>query len=89
MLDLLQIIGALLVLAGFTASQFGRLDPRSTGYLLVNLIGSALLAMLALVGREWGFLLLEGVWAAVSATGLLRRATPEPASDRLAPPRRR
>jgi hypothetical protein len=76
MLDLLQIIGALLVLAGFAGSQLGRLNPRSVTYLLVNLIGSALLAILALAGRDWGFLLLEGVWAMVSAAGLLRRATP-------------
>ncbi len=82
MSQLLQIIGALLVLSGFAASQLGRLDPRTVGYLLVNFVGSALLAALALAHHEWGFLLLEGVWALVSAAGLLRaahaRKTPAP-----------
>jgi hypothetical protein len=72
MTDLLQIIGALLVLAGFGATQFGRLSTSSVTYLTVNLVGSGLLAGLALAGQEWGFLLLEGVWAIVSAVGLAR-----------------
>jgi len=66
-----QIVGSLLVLAGFAAAQRGMLDPRSRIYLLLNLIGSGILAVEALLGRQWGFLLLEGVWAIVSAFGLL------------------
>ncbi len=74
--DALQVIGALFVLAGFAASQFGRLPTNSVTYLTTNLAGSALLAGLALAGREWGFLLLEGVWAGVSAASLLRSRRP-------------
>jgi hypothetical protein len=36
----------------------------------MNLIGSAILAILALFGEQFGFLLLEGVWALVSAWSL-------------------
>jgi len=79
MTSLLKIIGALLVLAGFGAAQFGRLATTSVIYLTVNLVGSGLLAGLALDGREWGFLLLEGVWAIVSAMGLLRLRLARPA----------
>ncbi len=44
--------------------------------LLLSLSASAfLLAVLALADRQWGFLLLEAVWAVVSAWGLLSRAT--------------
>ncbi|MGH3322004.1 MAG: CBU_0592 family membrane protein [Streptosporangiaceae bacterium] len=70
--QVLQIVGALLVLSGFVLAQFRVLDVASYPYLLVNTVGSALLAVLALLGGQWGFLLLEGVWALVSAYGLAR-----------------
>ena len=68
----LQIVGALLILAAYAASQFGGMDARSPVYLVLNLAGSSLLAYLAAVGRQWGFLLLEVVWALVSLWGLVR-----------------
>lgn len=72
--DVLQVVGALMVLAGYGAAQFGLLGQRSYAYLLLNLVGSAILAALALAGRQWGFLLLEGVWALVSLWGVIARA---------------
>lgn len=68
-----QIIGALFVLAGFAGTQFGRLSPHGYPYLCANLIGSGMLAILALIERQWGFLLLEGVWALVSLWGTIAR----------------
>lgn len=76
--QLVQVIGALLILAAFAAAQFGAMDPHSRAYLVLNLLGSAVLAVLAWEERQWGFLLLETVWAAVSLWGLvqLRRGRP-------------
>ena len=71
--QLLQIAGAVAVLAAFALAQAGRLDGTSRPYLLLNLAGSAVLAAEAYLGAQWGFLLLEAAWAAVSAHGLLRR----------------
>lgn len=65
-----QIFGSLLVLAGFALTQKGVLAHNSALYLVLNVIGSALLAVEAVLSQQWGFLLLEGVWACVSAAGL-------------------
>jgi len=68
--QVVQIVGALLILAAFTAVQLDRMRPDSRLYLALNLAGSAILAVLAVIGQQWGFVLLEGVWAIVSAWGL-------------------
>jgi uncharacterized membrane protein YccC len=78
--QLLQLAGAALILVAFIAAQRGTLSPQSLAYLVLNLVGSVVLAVVALLGADWGFLLLETVWAAVSLAGVLRwRQTPEPA----------
>ena len=78
--QVIQVIGALLILVAFTAVQLERMRPDSRVYLALNLVGSLVLAVLALFGSQWGFLLLEGVWAVVSAWGLvnLTRASTSP-----------
>jgi hypothetical protein len=68
--QVVQVVGALLILAAFAALQFDRMRPDSRLYLALNLVGSAILAVLALRASQWGFVLLEGVWAIVSAWGL-------------------
>jgi hypothetical protein len=77
--QLVQVVGAVLILIAFAAAQFGAMDQRSRTYLALNFIGSVTLAVLAWHERQWGFLLLETVWGAVSLWGLcvtLRRARP-------------
>ena len=74
--QVIQVVGALLILAGFTAAQFGWLRVESRTYLWLNLTGSLVLAYLAWDERQWGFLLLETVWAAVSAWSLVRVGRP-------------
>lgn len=71
MSDVLQILGALMVLSGFALSQFHILSQQSYLYLLLNVIGSGILAVLAILMQQWGFLLLEGGWALVALWGLI------------------
>ena len=73
LMQLLQVAGAMLILVAFVLVQFRKMDPQSRAYLLLNLLGSALLAYLAAIDRQWGFLLLESVWALVSLWGLVGR----------------
>jgi hypothetical protein len=82
----LELAGAVLILAGFTLAQLRLLDQHSLVYLVLNLAGSFVLAVIAWVDDRWGFLLLEGVWSVVSAVslvGVLRRGKapgPDPAT---------
>jgi len=71
--QVIQIIGALLILAGFILTQGNVLDADSYLYLVLNLAGATILAVLAFQAQRWGFVLLEGVWALVALAGLILR----------------
>jgi len=70
--QLIQVIGAALILTAFVLAQIERLEPSSAAYLTLNLLGGLILASVAAVDLDLGFLVLESVWAAVSAAGLVR-----------------
>jgi hypothetical protein len=70
----LEIAGAVLILAGYTLGQLRVLDQHSVLYLVLNLVGSFVLAVIAWIDERWGFLLLEGVWSIVSAISLVNVA---------------
>jgi hypothetical protein len=71
---IIEVAGAIAILLAFILAQVRVLDTASLPYLVLNLAGSAVLAVVALIGGRWGFLLLEGAWALVSAWGLVRLA---------------
>jgi hypothetical protein len=72
--QVVQVAGAMLILIAFSAQQLGRMPAGSRTYVVLNLFGSAILAVIAVVEEQWGFVLLEGVWAIVSAWSLWRLA---------------
>lgn len=72
MIQVLSVLGAVLILAAFALSQSGKWDRRHPLYNLANLIGSALLAVIAVMEKQMGFILLEGVWAILSAYALVQ-----------------
>ena len=77
MIDLLiEVVGAMLILVAFALAQFRGLDRHGAPYLILNLVGAALLAGSAAIHRQWGFLLLQSVWGLVALwdlLGLVRR----------------
>jgi hypothetical protein len=66
-----EVAGALMILAAFALNQFAGLDRHGFPYLALNLVGAAILAVVAAVHGQWGFLLLQGVWAVVALWGLI------------------
>jgi len=71
--QVVQVIGALMVLIAYGAAQRGRWSTDQPIYLWLNLVGSAILATLAAISHNWGFLMLEGIWAIVTAGSLLKQ----------------
>ena len=80
MIQLVSVLGALAILAAYAGNQFGRLRATSLAYTIANAVGAGVLTVVAAVERQWGFLLLEGVWmfVAVAATGRLLRGPAPP-----------
>ena len=73
MLQVFSLFGALLILLPFAGAQLGRLTVESLAYQVMNLIGATVLTIVAVIGRQYGFILLEGTWAVVSLVGIFRR----------------
>ena len=74
----MQLAGALMVLTAFALLQLKRLTATSVPYLVLNAVGSAVLATDASMDGNWGFVVLNVVWCAVSLASLVRRRAAEP-----------
>lgn len=69
----ISLLGASLILAAYIGLQFGRMNRDDRIFNILNFVGSALLAWVAVVDWRLGFILLEGAWALLSIPGMFRR----------------
>ena len=67
---IIEVIGAIILLVPFALLQAGRMSSHDAMYLWLNLIGSIVLTWVAWVEQQWGFVLIQVVWAVVAAWGL-------------------
>ena len=61
-----SLAGALLILVAYIGHQFHWMDSARPLYNILNAVGSGILAWLAFRPFQFGFFVLETVWAAVS-----------------------
>ena len=78
MIQIISLIGSIVILGAYVAGQRGLLPTHRRSYALLNFIGSAVLAVVASLEEQWGFLVLEGTWALVSAYSLIRPPSAPP-----------
>lgn len=72
----ISLVGAALILAGYLALQRGWLGRDDRSFNILNFVGSALLAWVAIVDWRVGFIVLETAWAVLSLPGMLRKKRP-------------
>lgn len=73
-----SLVAACVVLFAFYMQQQGRWAATERRYLACNFVGTAVLTGVAWIGSQWGFVLVEAIWALVSLRGLVR--SPQPAA---------
>ncbi|HXT14688.1 MAG TPA: hypothetical protein VN706_03615 [Gemmatimonadaceae bacterium] len=71
--QIISVAGAIMILIAYAGSQRGWMDRADVRYNLLNLVGSGLLAWVAIVDRRMGFIFLESAWALLSIPPLLRK----------------
>ena len=68
-----SLVGAFLILIAYFGLQLGKVDGTSNFYLFCNALGGLLLFLAAIITGNFGFILLEGMWVAVTVYGWIKK----------------
>ena len=72
LVQLISVLGALMVLLAYGLLQGGVWRELNVGYLALNIVGSLLLGIVAIVDQRVGFIFLDFAWAALGLVGVAR-----------------
>jgi vacuolar-type H+-ATPase subunit I/STV1 len=78
--QILSFAGAMLILVAYIAHQTRWMDSRRAVYNLLNTVGAAILAWIALRPLQVGFVVLEVTWTLVSAIALVQALKSPPST---------
>ena len=81
MIQLVSLVGAAVILLPFALSQLGRWKVESLRYQVMNVLGAAVLTGVAVIERQYGFILVEGAWTLMSVAGLIRVVRTRPVAS--------
>ena len=70
--QIISLLGAAMILTAFGGQQAHKLKQDGISYLLLNLFGGAILAIIAFRIRQIGLTAVESAWTLISLYGLLR-----------------
>lgn len=79
--QVVSLLGAAMLLGAFLGNQRGWLRPEMRAYNALNFFGALLLTWVAVVDRRLGFIVLEGTWALIALSSLLRHPSQAAAGD--------
>jgi tetrahydromethanopterin S-methyltransferase subunit H len=71
-----QLTAGAIVVAAYAAVQMRLIDPLRPLNLVANFAGTAVLATVAVIHQQWGFVLTNGFWALISLWSLTRNTPP-------------
>lgn len=70
--DIIGIVGVGLILLAYFMNIFSLIPKEGKLFFLMNILGAGLACYASVLIQYWPFVILEGVWTAVSVMGLFR-----------------
>lgn len=70
--DWIGAVGVFLILLAYVLSALGKINTKDLSYILLNVVGAGIACYASILMDYIPFIILEGVWTAVSLVSLFR-----------------